>query len=125
MITFDTHELSALAVDLGKIGAKSTSTMIGVFKEAGGHLVDEWAANARATSGEHGKHYPASIDSEMAVSTDIVIVVGPNPAKPQGGMSFEYGSKNQPAHLDGQRAMDKLEPVLGTMINQALKGLGL
>lgn len=120
MITFDTHEVAALASDLGKISAKSTSAMVGVFKAGGDDLVKQWATNARATAGEHGKHYPNSIDAEMQVSTDIVIEVGPNPAKPQGGMSFEYGSVNQPPHLDGQRAADTVIPQLERRIDAAL-----
>lgn len=124
-MSIDASELVALSRDLGKIGARSTAAMYGVFKEAGERLEDQWRANARETSGEHGKHYPDSIDTTMRVSTNIVVEVGPNPAKPQGGMSFEYGSVNQPPHLDGQKAADKLEPVLGTMIDQALKDLGL
>lgn len=119
----DASELTALSRDLGKIGAKTTGVMFGVFKEAGDHLKKEWQANARATSGEHGKHYPDSITADMRVSRNIEVEVGPDPRLPQGGMSFEYGSVNQSAHLDGQKAADKLGPVLGTMIDQALKGL--
>lgn len=121
----DASELTAVARDLGKISAKSTATMYGVFKEAGQILEKDWRANARATSGEHGKHYPNSITSDMRVSTNIEVEVGPDPRLPQGGMSFEYGSVNQPPHLDGQKAADKLGPVLGTMVDQALGRLGL
>lgn len=125
MITFDTHELATLAVDLGKIGAKSTGVMVKVFKESGDELVKEWAANARETAGEHGRRYPDSIDSEMQLSTDIVIEVGPNPAKPQGKMSFENGSSKQPPHLDGQRAADVVVPRVDRRIDAALAYLGL
>lgn len=125
MITFDTRELSALAADLGRISVRSVPAMIGVFKQGGNDLVHEWAANARATSGTHGKHYPESIDSEMQVGTNIVVEVGPNPAKPQGSMSFENGSVNQPPHLDGQRAADVIVPLLERRIEAALSGLGL
>ena len=125
MITFDTHELSALASDLGKMSARSTGAMIGVFKAGGEELVQAWAANARSTSGVHGKHYPDSIDSEMQIGRDIVIEVGPNPAKPQGKMSFENGSKNQPPHLDGQRAADTVIPLIDRRIDAALAHPGL
>lgn len=125
MITFDAHELTTLAVDLGKIGAKSTVAMVTVFKDSGDDLVKEWAANARETAGVHGKHYPDSIDSEMQISTDIVIEAGPNPAKPQGNMSFENGSANQPPHLDGQRAADVVIPRIDRRIDAALAHLGL
>ena len=123
--SIDASELVALSRDLGKIGAKSTRVMFGVYKQAGDILRDQWRANAAATSGTHGKHYPNSITADMRVSTNIEVEVGPDPRLPQGGMSFEYGSSKQPAHLDGQKAADHLGPVLGTMVDQALKGLGL
>lgn len=125
MITFDTRELAALAVDLGRTGAKVTPVIAKVFDEAGDRLVKTWAANARETSGVHGKHYPDSIDSERVLSTNIVVEVGPNAAKPQGGMSFENGSVNQPPHLDGQRAADSEIPLLARRIDAAMLHLGL
>lgn len=125
MITFDAHELSALAVDLGKTGARTTTTMVKVFREGGDDLVREWAANARVSSGVHGKHYPDSIDAEMQISTSIVVEVGPNPAKPQGSMAFETGSVNQPPHPDGQRAADTIIPKVEQRVLTALTYLGL
>jgi hypothetical protein len=35
---------------------------------------------------------------------------GPDIARPQGGMSFEYGSRNQPPHLDLARSADLIGP---------------
>lgn len=125
MIVFDAHELSALAVDLGRVGTKAPATLIPVFVEAGDRLVKTWAENARLTAGEHGRHYPDSIDMDLAISTDIVVEVGPNPSKPQGGMSFEEGSVNQPPHLDGQRAADREIPLIDKRIDVALAHLGL
>lgn len=125
MITFDAHELAALAVNFDKTASKLTPKLIPVFREGADDLVKTWAANARETSGTHGKHYPNSIDHEMHLSTDIVFEIGPNPAKPQGGMSFEMGSVNQPPHLDGQRAADTEIPLIDRRIQSALAFLGL
>jgi hypothetical protein len=64
------------------------------------------------TSGTHGKHYPKSIDSELVFNaTGVSVDVGPNSAKKQGSMGagFEFGSKNQPPHLDGLRALDGVQ----------------
>lgn len=110
MFFIDDHELRALAVNFGKVSAETTTVLVGVFKEGGNDLRDEWKANARATSGQHGKHYPDSILAKMRLSADIEVEVGPDPSLPQGGMSFEYGSVNQPPHLDGQRAADTIVP---------------
>lgn len=123
MITIDSHELAAVAIDIGKVGVQSTRAMIEVFQDGGKTLSNAWAHNARATSGVHGKHYPNSIDWEMQLSTDIVIEVGPNPAKPQGGMSFEEGSVNQPPHLDGQRAADYEIPMIERRANRRLDAI--
>lgn len=125
MIDFDTHELVGLSRDLGNLGRRATNAMVDVYQLSGDHLAKAWAARARTTSGVHGKHYPDSIDSEMLLSTDIAIEVGPNPSKPQGGMSFEFGSSRQPPHLDGQFATDEELPLLDRRINAALARLGL
>lgn len=125
MFTVDTSDLVALSRDLGKTGRKVTPTMVKVFTEAGVDLRDQWRENATATAGEHGKHYPKSITHELKVSTSIVVEIGPDKALPQGGMSFEYGSVNQPPHLDGQRAADSEIPKIDRRVDSALGHLGL
>lgn len=112
MIHFDTHELDNLAIEMPRLGRKGFKVMADVMTKGGEDLRDKWRENAKETSGEHGKHYPKSIESHLVISTDIVVEIGPNPAKPQGGMSFEFGSSKQPAHLDGQRAADEILPVI-------------
>jgi hypothetical protein len=121
----DASDMSALSRDLGKIGARSTAAMFGVFKESGEDLRKMWQRNARATSGTHGKRYPDSITMDMLVGREIGVEVGPDPRLPQGGMSFEYGSVNQPPHLDGQRAADEEIPKIDKRITTALGLLGL
>jgi hypothetical protein len=124
-MTVDARELYALSRDFGKIGAQSAGAMYGVFKDAGEELKTVWRANAKETSGQHGKHYPNSITADMRVSTNIEVEVGPDPRLRQGGMSFEFGSVNQPPHLDGQRATDTVVPRLDRRIDAALAHLGL
>ena len=124
-LSVDASELYALSRDLGKTGAKSGLVMYGVFREAGEDLERAWKRNARATSGKHGKRYPDSITTDMRVSTNIEVEVGPDPRLPQGGMSFEFGSVNQPPHLDGQMAADEVVPRIDKRIDAALAHLGL
>jgi hypothetical protein len=124
-LSVDTSELYALSRDLGKTGAKSALVMYGVFKEGGKDLETTWKRNAKATSGQHGKRYPDSITTDMHVSTNIEVEVGPDPQLPQGGMSFEFGSVNQPPHLDGQMAADEVVPRIDRRIDAALAHLGL
>jgi hypothetical protein len=35
-------------------------------------------------------------------------------------MSFEYGSRNQPPHLDGQRAADAVGPTIDKLVSAAI-----
>lgn len=119
----DASEIYELASDLSRIGARSVPALRGVMDDAGKGLAKEWAANARETSGTHGKHYPNSIDSELVFSVGSISVdVGPNSAKKQGSMGkgFEFGSVNQPAHLDGLRALDGYQQRAERMIDSAI-----
>lgn len=122
-------EIRQLAVDLSEVTAKMVVPMRTVFKESGDLLAQEWANNARATSGVHGKHYPNSIDAELVLSVGggfgIAVDVGPNSDKRQGAMGrgFEFGSRNQPPHLDGLKAVDKLEPLVEKAIESAVTAL--
>jgi hypothetical protein len=119
----DASEVYALAGDLSKIGARTVPALRGVMAEAGKGLADDWRRNAVETSGEHGKHYPASIDSELVFDFGGVSVdVGPNSSRPQGrmGRGFEFGSQNQPPHLDGLRALDGFQMRAERMVDAAV-----
>ena len=105
-------EILALAADLSSVGPKMVRPMRKVFDDMGQRVADEWANIARTTAGVHGKHYPASIDHDF-VGLGIEVEVGPNKAKKQGSMGrgFEFGSVNQPPHLDGIKASEKVAPL--------------
>lgn len=119
-MTTDVSELRALSRDLGAIGAKATVVMFGVLREGAVDVRDTWKRNARLTAGQHGKRYPDSITMDARVGTSIGFEIGPDPRLPQGGMSFENGSVNQPPHLDGQRAADEVIPRIDRRIDAAL-----
>jgi hypothetical protein len=116
------NEIRKLAADLSAAGPKMVGPMRKVWQEIGDKVADEWRANATATSGAHGKHYPKSIDAELTFSTNLSVEVGPNSSKPQGvmGRGFEFGSANQPPHLDGLKAVDKMTPVVEVAARSAL-----
>lgn len=90
-------------------------------------LRDKWRDDARVKAGAHGKHYPASItySTRTVGPLHVEAEVGPDASKPQGGMSFEFGSKNQPPHLSGQKAAQGLEDRLEKRMNDWLDGVGL
>jgi hypothetical protein len=113
-------EIRRLAADLSAAGPKMVRPLRKVWQEIGDRTAQEWAAIATTTAGAHGVHYPKSIDAELTFSTNLSVEIGPNPAKPQGGMSFEKGSVNQPPHLDGLKAVDKMTPVVEVMARSAV-----
>lgn len=116
------HDMDVLAADLGRASAGTAKALFDVYNESGEAYARDWAANAAATSGVHGKHYPSSIDHEMKVSFGVAMEVGPNSAKPQGSMGrgFELGSVNQPPHLDGTRALPAAEARLSKAADVAI-----
>ena len=59
---------------------------------------------ARRSAGAHGKHYFKAMSTER--QTPLSWEYGPDAAMPQGGMSFEHGSRNQPPHHDLAKSAD-------------------
>lgn len=118
-------EIFELANDLGAAPAKVASALYDTFKEQGEQFADDWRANAEATSGEHGKHYPASITSETRVGFGIEVETGPESGRKQGSMGrgFEFGSRNQPPHLDGLRALGPADARLMRVAGKILDGV--
>lgn len=99
-------EFFDLARDFEKSPAKVASALYDAYRGAGEGFRDDWKSNARGTVGEHGVHYPDAITTEMKFAGfGIEVETGPESGLPQGRMSFEYGSENQPPHLDGLLAM--------------------
>lgn len=100
-------EVFDLAADFDRAASKVASALYDVYAQEGDTFAEEWANNARATSGEHGVHYPDAITSETRLALGIHVETGPEAGRPQGSMGrgFELGSVNQPAHLDGLRAL--------------------
>jgi hypothetical protein len=107
-IDVDSRRVDAEFVKAAKLSAIGIRAIVAT---GGEEIKNDWVANARISAGEHGVHYPDAIEANMRFGGFSAIAeIGPNPGKPQGGMSFEYGSVNQPPHLDGKRALDKNLP---------------
>ena len=109
MISVQTNA-NLIAADLGKVAGRVVGRARLAVDLSGRQVAEAWRSNAEQTSGEHGKHYPKSIQSRMTGALEAT--VAPQEGMQQAGMSFEYGSRNQPPHLDGQRAVDRLAPVI-------------
>ena len=91
------RDLKTVAVSFKPRAAEQVRDVARDGNKAGRH-------NARRSSGAHGKHYPKAFSAERI--TPLSWEWGPDAAKPQGGMSFERGSRNQPPHHDIARAAD-------------------
>ena len=120
-------EVFDLARDFGKSPTAVAKGLFEAFRGAGEGFRDDWQHNARSTSGEHGKHYPDSITTEMRFAGfSIESETGPESGMKQGGMGpgFEFGSRNQPPHLDGLLAMPLAEKRLDRLADAAI-GLAL
>ena len=105
----DVTELLALEQDLRHAPMRVQRRVPAVVDQAAANVERGWRDNARRTAGRHGRHYPASIDHDASwVAGGYEARVGPRNDRPQGSMGpgFEYGSVNQPPHLDGNQAAD-------------------
>lgn len=115
-------EFFGLARDFTVGGAKTGAVLFDAFKAGGEAFAADWRHNAEATAGEHGKHYPASITSETRLALGILVETGPDSSKPQGrmGRGFEFGSENQPPHLDGLHALPLAEKRIDRLADAAI-----
>jgi hypothetical protein len=106
---------STLAADMADIPPRAKVDMRDTVRE--GVKVGNTVAKdfARVSSGQTGKLYPRSFSSQMNRGGGLFGNVisgeyGPVSASPQGGMSFEFGSRNQKPHLDLNRSADLIGP---------------
>ena len=115
------HTLHDLESDLRTIPTRGKAKFAATVRrnaEQGNRL---GSAFARHSSGAHGKHYPRAFEAEAI--TALSWEYGPNAAMPQGGMSFEFGSRNQRPHLDLNRSADFMGPKFHHDIRKDLDGL--
>lgn len=108
-----TSHLGDLEADMTRIATTARRDMVGVVREGikvGNTLARD---NAKRTAGSHGKLYPRAFSAEMKLYGALGLIAGeygPDADKPQGGMSFERGSRNQPPHLDLAKSADVIGP---------------
>lgn len=116
-----THTIDDLANDLRTVAvevAPTISRTVGEEARLGNELARGFA---RRSAGSHGKHYPNAFSVERVGA--MAWEYGPDAAMPQGGMSFEFGSRNQPPHLDLARSADIVGERLGGAVLNAVGDL--
>lgn len=108
-------EFFELARDFGRSPAKIAAGLFDTYDEMGDEFAREWGDNVRAVAPNHLPHLPDAITSEMRFAgTSIEVETGPESGRRQGklGLGDEFGSRNQPPHLNGLRAMGTVQPRL-------------
>ena len=103
-----TSTIGELADDLRTVAVTGRREMARVVRKniaEGNRLAKGFA---RQSAGAHGKHYHRAFSAEMTGATSGTY--GPDASMPQGDMSFEGGSRNQPPHLDLAQSADIIKP---------------
>lgn len=118
-VSVDTSEVKELARDLGRVPNRVNDGLRDAVDESSDELLKLAKANARESSGAHGPHYPRAFSRDI-LAGGFVAEVGPGGGGRQARMSFEYGSRNQPPHLDLNRATDAIEEPYYRRIDQAV-----
>lgn len=118
--------LGRFAADCVAASKICTAEMRGVIRR--GVMTGNQVAkdNARRTAGRHGRRYPSAFTWEVrppffgfgaAVYSGEY---GPDIARPQGDMEFEWGSRNQEPHLDLNKSADLIGPAMPREVGDAL-----
>lgn len=116
-------EFFELARDFGEAPRKVASGLYDAYRGAGEGFRDDWRHNVQAVAPEHLPHLPAAITTEMRFGGfTIVVETGPEAGARQGrlGRGDEFGSRNQPPHLSGFRAMPLAEKRLDRQADAAI-----
>lgn len=117
-----TSTLEYLETDLKQLAVRSRRDMRDTVRDgikAGNTAAVKFA---RRSAGAHGVHYPRAFSAEMhgdfsGFGTSVFSgEYGPDIGKPQGEMSFERGSRNQPPHLDLARSADIVGPLFAKKV---------
>lgn len=109
-----THTLDALVRDLEAQPVREVEGTAKAVRNAAQRGNRAASQFARKSAGAHGKHYHRAFTAEMLSARSAVY--GPDASRPQGGMSFEFGSRNQPPHLD----LAKSTPVAGEVLARGI-----
>lgn len=118
------NTLNDLTGDLVKVARTARRDMAEVVRDSirdGNTIARRFA---KESAGAHGKHYHRAFTTEMRPIGEFAGVgviageYGPDIAKPQGGMSFERGSRNQPPHYDLAKSADLVAPYFDIAVQQ-------
>ncbi|NUP36020.1 MAG: hypothetical protein HOY76_03095 [Streptomyces sp.] len=107
-INANTRQLDELAAVFRVNAVRAQVQARAVVARGALNVKNGWRANAVASSGRHARMYPASISYDMRPHpTGASAEIGPDKGRPQGALGnlLEFGSVNNPPHMDGARAL--------------------
>lgn len=113
--------IERLVRDQDRFPARTTVRMARVVKKSAERGNRAGKRIAKRSARQHGKHYPDAWSAEVV--SPLVSEYGPDSALPQGGMSFNEGSRNQPPHHDLEKSLDIERPRFHRDVRKALDGL--
>lgn len=120
-VNMDSRPIRDLADDYGQAVPVSAARRVDAAVEATAKDGNQIAADfARESAGRHGKWYHRAFRATKVRSSTWAY--GPLANLRQGDMSFEGGSRNQPAHNDLQKSTDVIRPRLGRRVGDAVEG---
>ena len=117
-VRFVSTGVKHLAADLGRVPARAGVTIAAALAESAREGNSKAQEFARASSGKIGRHYPESFRATIAGL--LAWEYGPDASMPQGGMSFEHGSRKQPPHLDLAKSADLIVPTFQRRVSEAI-----
>lgn len=110
------HDIGDLANDLASVARRTRPDLARVVRMNAQRGNKNAKMYARETAGAHGKHYHKAFSAEAI--TPLMWEYGPDASMPQGGMSFEWGSRNQPPHQDLNRSADLAGPAFAKDVDK-------
>lgn len=119
--------IDELADDMRDIVRQAPRDMRAKVNEAarvGNTVAKDFARQQHSMNSRYDIHYSRAFTWEPRGTVSFGGVngysaeYGPDISRPQGGMSFERGSRNQPPHLDLARSADIIGPSFGQEVGQ-------
>lgn len=119
-------EWGDLGANFGKFTSTDGARLHALVRDEGQDIMEDWRENARKTSGRAASWYVPSIQAKSRRVGTLHYEAEVSPIGPGGGVGFEFGSRNQPPHLDGMKAAqvaeERLPKRMLEWIEEALEG---
>lgn len=97
----DTSQEQALGRRLEDLGPELADEIAKATRDAGDEHARLWKAHAKRTSGRHGALYPRTIRNRFTSGADWA--QSETGSSSPAARGYEFGSRNQPPHLDSAK----------------------